>query len=61
MTGRSSGRAVHAGYAAGRAREPPATGIFISAVAVPLLLFSGWKGGNLVYRHATGVRDGTDV
>jgi uncharacterized membrane protein len=35
----------------------PSTGIFISAAAVLLLLYSGWKGGNLVYRHGVGVHD----
>ena len=29
-------------------------GIVLSLVAVLLLLFSGWKGGELVYRHGVG-------
>ena len=29
-------------------------GIVLSAVAVLLLLFSGWKGGELVFRHGVG-------
>ena len=33
------------------------TGIWISAVVVLMLLYSGWKGGNLVYRHGIGVHD----
>jgi len=36
----------------------PATGIFISGAAVLLLLYSGWQGGNLVFRHGVGVGDG---
>jgi uncharacterized membrane protein len=34
------------------------TGIWLSAVAVLILIYSGWKGGDLVYRHGVGVRDG---
>ena len=33
------------------------TGIILSAVVVLILLYSGWKGGDLVYRHGVGVRD----
>ncbi|HKX92921.1 MAG TPA: DUF2231 domain-containing protein [Sphingomicrobium sp.] len=33
------------------------TGVYISVVVVLLLLYSGWKGGNLVYRHGVGVHD----
>jgi uncharacterized membrane protein len=33
------------------------TGVWISAVVVLILLYSGWKGGDLVYRHGVGVRD----
>jgi uncharacterized membrane protein len=29
-------------------------GIILSAVAVLVLLFSGWKGGELVFRHGVG-------
>jgi uncharacterized membrane protein len=29
-------------------------GLVLSAVAALLLAFSGWKGGNLVYRHGVG-------
>ena len=29
-------------------------GIALSAIAVLLLLFSGWKGGELVFRHGVG-------
>ena len=33
------------------------TGVYLSAVAVLILLYSGWKGGDLVYRHGIGVID----
>ncbi len=33
------------------------TGVYISAVVVLILLYSGWKGGDLVFRHGIGVRD----
>ena len=33
------------------------TGIYISGIVVLILLYSGWKGGDLVYRHGIGVRD----
>jgi uncharacterized membrane protein len=32
-------------------------GIILSAVVVLILLYSGWKGGELVYRHGIGVDD----
>jgi uncharacterized membrane protein len=32
-------------------------GVILSAVAVLLLLYTGWKGGELVYRHRVGVAD----
>jgi uncharacterized membrane protein len=34
-------------------------GVVLSAVVVLLLLFNGWKGWNLVYRHHVGVADHT--
>ena len=37
------------------------TGIYLSGVVVLLLLYSGWKGGDLVYRHGVGVHDRSDV
>jgi uncharacterized membrane protein len=37
------------------------TGVYISAVVVLLLLYSGWKGGDLVYRHGIGVRDTSNL
>jgi len=33
------------------------TGLVLSLIAVLLLLFSGWKGGELVFRHRVGVID----
>jgi uncharacterized membrane protein len=36
------------------------TGVILSLVAVLLLLFSGWKGGELVFRARVGVEDDPD-
>jgi uncharacterized membrane protein len=33
------------------------TGIYISGVVVLILIYSGWKGGDLVFRHGISVRD----
>lgn len=33
------------------------TGVYISLVVVLILLYSGWKGGDLVYRHGMGVNN----
>ena len=33
------------------------TGVYLSLVAVLILAYSGWKGGDLVYRHGVGVID----
>ena len=33
------------------------TGVYISLVVVLILLYSGWKGGDLVFRHGVGVGD----
>jgi uncharacterized membrane protein len=38
-------------------QQIPHTGIILSAVVVLILLYSGWKGGELVYRHGVGVGD----
>jgi len=35
----------------------PRTGIILSAIVVLILIYSGWKGGELVFRHGIGVRD----
>lgn len=38
----------------------PSPGVYLSLVAVLILGFSGWKGGDLVFRHRVGVvGDGT--
>ena len=37
------------------------TGVYISAVVVLVLLYSGWKGGDLVYRHGVGVHDTSNL
>jgi uncharacterized membrane protein len=38
--------------------EPiPRIGIILSALTVLILLYSGWKGGDLVYRHGIAVDD----
>jgi uncharacterized membrane protein len=34
-------------------------GVYLSALVVLILLYSGWKGGDLVYRHGIGVDDAT--
>jgi len=39
-------------------QQIPHTGIILSAVVVLILLYSGWKGGALVFRHGIGVSDG---
>ena len=36
-------------------------GIYLSVIVVVILLYSGWKGGDLVYRHGMGVNDNSDV
>ena len=33
------------------------TGVWLSGLVVLLLLYSGWKGGELVYKHGIGVHD----
>ncbi|HET7280748.1 MAG TPA: DUF2231 domain-containing protein [Sphingomicrobium sp.] len=33
------------------------TGVILSGVVVLILLYSGWKGGDLVFRHGIGVED----
>ena len=34
------------------------TGVWLSGLVVLILLYSGWKGGELVYKHGVGVNDG---
>ena len=38
-------------------QQIPHTGIILSAAVVLILLYSGWKGGALVYKHGIGVSD----
>jgi len=33
------------------------TGIYLSGIVVGILVYSGWKGGDLVFRHRVGVLD----
>jgi uncharacterized membrane protein len=33
------------------------TGVILSGVVVLILLFTAWKGGELVFRHGVGVAD----
>jgi uncharacterized membrane protein len=33
------------------------TGVYISGVVVLILIYSGWKGGDLVFKHGIGVND----
>ena len=43
-----------------RLRDPgfiDSTGVYLSGIVVLILLYSGWKGGDLVFRHGIGVRD----
>jgi uncharacterized membrane protein len=37
------------------------TGLILSVVAVGVMLFTGWKGWQMVYRHHVGVSDEQDV
>ena len=37
------------------------TGVWISLVVVLILLYSGWKGGKLVYKHGIGVSDSSSA
>lgn len=37
------------------------TGIWISGIVVVILIYSGWKGGDLVYRHGVGVHDTSNL
>ncbi len=39
------------------ARDVASLGVFLSGATVLILLFSGWRGGDLVYHHKVGVHD----
>ena len=41
----------------GNADFIPSTGVYTSGLVVLILIYSGWKGGDLVFRHGIGVRD----
>jgi uncharacterized membrane protein len=45
----------------GRTDTVPSAGLFLSLVVVLLLLFNGWMGWELVYKHRVGVSDRPDV
>jgi uncharacterized membrane protein len=36
-------------------------GVYLSAIVVLILLYSGWKGGDLVFRHGIGVNDESNL
>ena len=38
----------------GEADAVPTTGLLLSGITVLILLFSGWRGGDLIYRHGVG-------
>ena len=43
-----------------RLRDPgfiDSTGVYLSGIVVLILIYSGWKGGDLVFRHGIGVHD----
>ena len=50
----------YARYSEGTAAIVP-KGLVLSLIAVAGLLFTGWKGWEMVYRHRVGVADETDV
>ena len=37
------------------------TGVYLSGVVVLILVYSGWKGGDLVYKHGVAVYDRSDL
>jgi uncharacterized membrane protein len=44
----------------GRDGEVPQLGLWLSIIAVLILGYSGWLGGELVYRHCVGVQETRD-
>ena len=55
-TAQISGHPIHPMLIPGPSAIIP-NGLLLSLVAVLLLLFSGWKGGDLVFRGHVGVAD----
>jgi Predicted membrane protein (DUF2231) len=53
---RISWGAIYTRYENGTAAILP-TGLILSLIVVCILLFTGWKGWELVYRHRVGVSD----
>jgi uncharacterized membrane protein len=47
-------------YSSGEAAVLP-TGLVLSLIVVGILLFTGWKGWEMVYRHHVGVSDEEEV
>ena len=39
----------------------PKIGIYLSVIVVLILLYSGWKGGELVFKHGMGVQDSANL
>jgi uncharacterized membrane protein len=50
----------YARYTEGTAAVVP-KGLTLSLIVVCILLFTGWKGWEMVYRHRVGVAEGSDV
>jgi uncharacterized membrane protein len=50
--------AVNLGLRIDNADGPPRAGIWFSAAAFLLLGFTGWKWGELAYRHRVGISHG---
>jgi uncharacterized membrane protein len=47
-----------------RWRDPgfiDSTGVYLSGIVVLILIYSGWKGGDLVFRHGIGVRPTSEL
>jgi uncharacterized membrane protein len=50
----------YARYEQGAAAVVP-TGLILSLIVVGILLFTGWKGWEMVYLHRVGVAEGPDL
>ena len=50
----------YARYAEGTAAIIP-TGLVLSLIVVAILLFTGWKGWEMVYRHRVGIADNVEM